>query len=139
MSKKDEQKIAAILSEEIGLTFKGTRYSMGQWGQADDWAELATNRLLILEVETNQKHPNTNVLKIWPWLEQNSNISIVLVHAFFTYSPGSKSNRGKLACWVAEKMRVFLAGRFIYHRLVVAEDLQIIEGLESIRDTVDGL
>ncbi len=62
MSRDHEIQVAHVLEEHLGLSFANSKYEMKPWGQADDWASVSSDTILLLEVETSQKHPNTNVL-----------------------------------------------------------------------------
>ena len=129
MAKSDEILVTKILSHEFGLTFRDRKFDLGGWGQVDNYVKLRPNRYLFLEVETSQKHPNTNVLKVWPYLEDHPDDSVILAQAFFPDSPGYNSSRGRLGYWLGEKLESLFPGRFKYHRLIVSRDpLGIIEG-----------
>src|SRR3954468_15873817 len=104
MAKCDEISVAVLISRELGVEFSGRKFPLGVWGKVDDYVELRRNQYLFLEVETSQKHPNTNVLKVWPYLEAHPKVSIVLAQAFFPQSPGCNSSRGKLGCWLGERL-----------------------------------
>jgi len=93
---------------------------------------LRNNSWLLLEVEGKQHHPNTNVLKLWPFLEAHQNLSVILVHAFEKNGRNRLSSRGKLAEWLAKKMRKTLRSRFRYFRIVVDPSSGQIEGTDSL-------
>jgi hypothetical protein len=137
MAKCDEISVALLIARELRVSFSGRKFSLGGWGEIDDYVDLGRDRFLFLEVETGQKHPNTNVLKVWPFLEANATASIVLVQAFFPDSPGCNSSRGRLGCWLGDKLQALLPGRFSYHRLIVARDsCSVVEGLSELRQTL---
>ena len=138
MAKCDEVSVAALLGRETGVKFSGSTFHLGGWGQVDDYAKLDHNRYLFLEVETGQKHPDTNVLKVWPYIEANPKVSVVLAQAFFPDSPGYSSNRGKLGCWLGNRLEGHFGPRFRYHRLIIAPDsCGVVEGLKEIRASMD--
>lgn len=114
--------LSKLLSLELDIKFENHEKKLNSWGQVDNWAKISSNTELFLEVETSQKHPNTNVLKIWPHLEENNEIRIFLIQAFFPNSPGLTSNRGRLCDWVAEKMKRELKDRFGYAKIIVSND-----------------
>ena len=58
-------------------------WKLGGWGLADGCVVLADGRLVGLEVEWGQKHPDTNVLKLWPYLKDDSALRVLLVQVFF--------------------------------------------------------
>jgi hypothetical protein len=65
-------------------------------------------------LERGQKHPQTNVLKYWPWLEDDTTRQVLLIQLF-----GSNTSRRALTAWTAQKMAETLGDRFTY----VARDL----------------
>ena len=134
MAKIDEVSVATLIARATGLTFSGRKFELGDWGQADDYVQLRPNRFLLLEVEgAGQKHPCTNVLKVWPYLEAKPQVAVILVQAFFPGSPGYNSSRGKLGCWLGQQLEANLGDRFRYRRLVIAADSsRILEGLEEL-------
>ena len=83
MSKTDEISISQFFETYLHKKFENNKYVLNKWGQVDDWIQIDNNTFVFLEVETSQKHPNTNVLKLWPFLEENKNIRVFLIQAFF--------------------------------------------------------
>lgn len=134
MTRHDEDVAAQRLSQALGISFKGSKHKLDSWGEADDWTILPDGRLLLLEVETNQKHPNTNVLKVWPYLEAHPDTSILLVQVFFPRSPGLRSSRGRLCTWLGDRLQGQYPHRFRYHQLVIDE--HSIEGLDELKATI---
>lgn len=133
MSKEHEVRVSELLGSKFELNFCDKKFRMNGWGEADNYVELSPSSYLVLEVETVQKHPNTNVLKIWPYLEENEDTKIVLVQAYFPDSPGVRSNRGRMAEWTAKKMQRSLEKRFSYCRIIVSKDFRFIEkGIEDL-------
>jgi hypothetical protein len=125
-----------VLKQRLGVEFSDKRRGLGEWGQVDGTAVLPCARTLVLEVETKQKHPSTNVLKLWPVLEADAHFSVLFVHAFFIDSPGRMSSRGKLAAWVAGKMEKTLEPRFLYRRIVLTSSGEITEGFSELQQTL---
>lgn len=106
---------------------------------ADFCCVLPSHSFLILEIEASgQKHPNTNVLKVWPYLTENPETSVILVHAFLSSNPQLSGSRGRLCTWLAREMEVQLGRRFRYVRVVIsADDFSVLEGgneLSSLRN-----
>ncbi len=66
-----EKFVVELLSQRLGVNFGAAKRPLGSWGQADRCVELRRNSWLLLEVEGKQHHPNTNVLKLWPFLEEH--------------------------------------------------------------------
>jgi hypothetical protein len=67
---------------------------------------------LYVEIEVGQTHPTTNVLKYWPWLDEDERRSLILVQLF----QGNKHRRS-LTQWLSERMTRELGGRFRYFGL----------------------
>jgi hypothetical protein len=82
------------------------------WGFPDGKDCLSDNCMLYYEIEDGQHHPDTNVLKYWPILEENPSVTIVLVQ-WLRSKPKSR-NRWKLAQFVARKMVMAFPDRFDY-------------------------
>ena len=72
--------------------------------------------MILLECEKGQKHPNTNVLKVWPYLENNKNIKIILFQYFFKENKAPK-NRVALCGFTGEKLENQFRNRFQYVQL----------------------
>lgn len=121
MSKADEIRVCNLLSSGLNLEFEDKKYLLDQWGEVDNWCKLGENCFLFIEVETSQKHPCTNVLKIWPSLESKKTFRIFLIQTFFSYSPGLYSNRGKLSLWTGAQFENLYPNRFRYRRIVFDE------------------
>ena len=137
MSTTHETSVAALIARETAVNFSGRRFDLGGWGEVDDFARLRPNGYLFLEVETSQKHPCTNVLKVWPYLEANPQIAVVLAQAFFPNSPGCNSSRGRLGSWLGQRLESTVRDRFRYHRLIIdADSMCILEGLEKLHESI---
>ncbi len=97
----------------LGISFKNEEYALGKWGEVDNWSQLYDDTLILIECEKGQKHPNTNVLKLYPYLEENPGIKIILVHYFY---PGNKApkNRISLCDFLGKKMEQQFFERFKY-------------------------
>lgn len=132
MARATEQATAAIIEKVLGIQFTGRR-SLGPWGQTDGAADLGNGHWVSLEVETTQKHPCTNVLKLWPYLEEHQADSVVLVHVFRVGASNESSSRGNLASWIAGRMMADLGSRFRYFRLMVADDGAVVGPVQKVR------
>lgn len=119
MSLKDEIDVSNFIAEHIKIEFTGKQFKLNTWGQVDKWVEIKKNVFVFVEIETKQKHPNTNVIKLWPYLEENSTTRIFLIQTYFPDSPGINSNRGRLGEWTAKKLEEVFPDRFEYHKLVI--------------------
>ena len=133
MTKNDEECAARLIAQKTGLTFSRGHFTLDGWGTVDAFVLLKSNRYLFLEVEKGQHHSCTNVLKVWPYLERNPQVAVVLAQAFFHGSRGCNSSRAKLGCWIGQQIEKTLKGRFWYRRLVIASDSsRILEGLDEL-------
>lgn len=124
MSKEDEKRVKSFLFEKLKIVFEVKKHQLGGWGKADNWAILSDNTYLFVETETSQHHPNTNVLKLWPFLAENVETRILLVQTFFINRKNVNSSRARLAMWIAEKMKSELGDRFEYLKLVLPYQLE---------------
>lgn len=136
MSKAGEDRVANDIASLLGRRFEAGKYSLGKWGMSDRYAKLGQQSDLVLEVETNQKHPCTNVAKLWPYLEENPAKRIFLIQAYYQASPGLKSNRGEIATWLARKMVAILGERFRYFRIVV-NGSGLDKEIQGLREAVE--
>ncbi|MCZ2153592.1 MAG: hypothetical protein LC114_06770 [Bryobacterales bacterium] len=126
--------ICAAVSREVGVPIDNKEYEIGSWGRADCYAWLSKKKLLLLEIEKSQKHPCTNVLKLWPYLMERPDLRIVLVQAFFDTNPSRTGSRGALCTWLGSEMQQQLGGRFRYIRVLIAsDDYALREGGEDLR------
>ena len=105
--------ISDTIGKTLGITFNNKEFSLGNWGEVDNWCELLDDTIILLECERGQKHPNTNVLKLYPYLEENSDIKVLLVHYFYPENKAPK-NRSALCDFFGAKMEQMFAERFIY-------------------------
>jgi len=119
MKKTDKKNlpIAMILEKELGIIFKNYEYSLDRWGDGDNYCPIGNNSLIFLECENTQKHPNTNVLKYWPFLEKNSSTRVVLFQYFFSENKAPK-NRLALCNFLALKIQELFPKRFQYIKLI---------------------
>lgn len=131
--KKYELVVSDTISLATGIAFENKELSLGDWGKADNYAQINSDSYVCLEVEKEQKHPVTNVVKYWPYLEQADNANITLVHAFFSDSPGLNSSRGRLAEDFAVKMEKSFGDRFKYFRLIIKTDNNTVIGMEQLK------
>jgi hypothetical protein len=115
MKKTSEEniEISDLISDSLGISFRNTEYSLGKWGEVDNWAMLPNDTIVILECEKGQKHPNTNLLKLYPFWEENSDKTIVLIHYFYPKNKAPK-NRLALCDFLSDKMEQLFVGRFHY-------------------------
>jgi hypothetical protein len=105
--------ISNRIGKVLGLSFNNEEFSLGEWGEVDNWTTLSDGIFILIECEKGQKHPNTNVLKLSPYLEENTGIKILLVHYFY---PENKTPKSRLALcdYLGKKMEKEFFERFQY-------------------------
>ena len=135
MSREDERRVSELLNQRLPITFFGRKYRT-QWGEADDHIFLTANRLLILEVERNQRHPGTNVLKIWPQLHRRRRLNVMLIHAFMESGKAMNGSRKLLNDWVADRLEKEYRRRFVYYQLIVSDDFRNVKGINALRNAI---
>lgn len=102
------------------------------WGFPDGVNHFGSNSVNF-EIESGQHHPDTNVLKYWPVLEENPLRQIIPIQ-WLIKKPRSK-NRWELSKFVGNKMMQTLGGQFIYISLEYdneENDLSIAKAKELI-------
>lgn len=109
--------VSSIIEKELNIKFENFEFSLEGWGDVDNYAILDKNTYIFLECERTQKHPNTNVLKLYPFLEENANLNITLIHFFFKENKAPK-NRVRLCDFIASKMKMEYGDRFNYKMIV---------------------
>ena len=116
-------KISQAIGKVLGINFRNEEFSLGTWGDVDNWCRLTDETLVLLECENSgQKHPNTNVVKIYPYLEESAHIRVILIHYL---SPENKApkNRVKLCNFFGKKMEAEFSDRFQYVHLKCQQEL----------------
>lgn len=109
--------VSILLEKELNIKFENHEFNLNGWGDVDNYAIVDENKYVFLECELGQKHPNTNVLKLYPYLEENRKISITLIHFFFSDNKAPK-NRLKLCDFIADKMKQEFGARFNYKKII---------------------
>jgi len=133
-TKQENIEIAEIIGKELGISFSNQTYKLDSWGDADNFYEMNENDLVLFECEIRQKHPNTNVMKVFPYLEKHSNKRIILIHYFFPENKAPK-NRLALCDFIASKMENSLKDRFQYVSLKCEKSFVI----EKLREKKKGI
>ncbi len=133
-TKATQEYAAHLITRDTGVEFEDRCLRLKGWGSVDKQALIKPNHYLILEAEDGQKHPCTNVLKLWPYLEAEPEVSVLLVHVFFQGGKGRDGSRGRLGPFVGQKMEHDLNGRFQYCQLLIDRQTErIAEGLDMLR------
>ncbi|MBI1906913.1 MAG: hypothetical protein HYS20_11885 [Rhodocyclales bacterium] len=138
MSREKEDLVRGALSSALEVDFGKKGLRLSEWGRSDGLALLLDQTHLILEVENTQKHPDTNVLKLWPYLTENPAISVVLIQVFVKSHQSLNGSRQRLAGWLARKMEQEILRRFKYYQLVFEQpsDLGCEATLCALREEV---
>lgn len=111
-------KYSKIIGSRLGIDFIEKEFNYGKGiGRADRFIHLSENKLLVLEIEWAQRHPEMNVLKVWPYLTKNTEKKILLVQ-YIVDRTSVSPNRIELCNWLGAKMEKDLEGRFEYHLFV---------------------
>lgn len=119
----DNCTVSGIIAKELNIIFSNNEFRLGKWGDVDNYCELAPYTYVLLECEKGQKHPNTNVLKLYPYLEENPDVKIVLLHYFYPENNAPK-NRLMLCGFIAQKIERAFEGRFQYLKL--PQDIKMV-------------
>tara|TARA_Y100000591_G_C21502163_1_gene530483 strand:+ start:164 stop:568 length:405 start_codon:yes stop_codon:yes gene_type:complete len=82
------------------------------WGRVDFYA-YHNDILVLIEVEKGQKHPNTNVLKLWPYIEENPDQKMFLIHVIRNENKAPK-NRLALCDFTGKKLENIFPTQFSY-------------------------
>jgi hypothetical protein len=133
-TKETENKIAKLLARKLDVKFKSEPFPHQEWGKPDKWAQLSPNKYLLLEVEEGQTHPDTNVLKVWPYLEDHPKHRIFLIQAFFRKRRSRNSSRARLGEWIGGKLKQLFSKQFYYRKITIGENNKIINDQGSLKE-----
>jgi len=128
MSKESEDKVAKLLARKLKVKFKNEPFPHQEWGRPDRWAELCPTQFFFLEVEEGQAHPDTNVLKVWPYLEGHPKHRIFLIQAFLSQNQNQDSSRIRLSQWIGNKLGKRFPIRFYYRKITISRNYKTIDG-----------
>ena len=109
--------VSSEIEKQLNIKFENFEFKLGSWGEVDNYSIIDTNTIVFLECEKGKKHPNTNVLKLYPYLEENPEIKITLIHYFFKENKTPK-NRLALCDFIVNKMRKKFGNRFTYKKII---------------------
>lgn len=109
--------VSSEIEKQLNIKFENFEFKLDNWGEVDNYAIIEKNTYVFLECERGQKHPNTNVLKLYPYLEKNPEIKITLIHYFFKENKTPK-NRLALCDFIAKKMEEIFGNRFTYKKII---------------------
>lgn len=105
-----------LIAHEIGLTLENKEFNYGRViGRADNYC-ITSEYIVIFELEFSQRHPEMNVLKVWPYLNNNPSKKIFLVH-HITDTNFVSPNRIELSSFIAERIKADTK-RFEYFQIL---------------------
>lgn len=84
-------------------------YQLALGCRADYGCQIDERRFLFVEIELSQKHPQTNVVKYWPWLDASEHRQVLLVQLFY-----GNTSRRRLTSWIGERLAELFGERLIY-------------------------
>ena len=102
------------IANKLPFKFEAEEYGLSGWGEVDFYSEQ-DDVLILLEVEKGQKHPNTNVLKVWPFLEEYPEQKVLLIQIIRLENKAPK-NRLKLCEFTGKKLEELFPNRFRYYK-----------------------
>jgi len=120
MKKTTEENIP--IAKQLPFKFETEELWLGGWGDVDFYCKQ-DNILVLLEVEKGQKHPNTNVLKVWPFLEKYPQQKVLLIQVIWSDNKAPK-NRLNLCDFTGKKLEELFPTRFRYYKCYWPSDFQ---------------
>ena len=99
-----------FIAHKLDIEFEPSEFKLDEWGNVDFYYKK-DNLLVLLEVEKSQKHPNTNVAKVWPYLEENPKIKVLLIQIIREENRAPR-NRIALCDFLGQKMENVFPDRF---------------------------
>ncbi|RKD12364.1 hypothetical protein BCY91_11975 [Pelobium manganitolerans] len=112
--------ISNSIELHLNMKFEDYEFQLNDWGESDNYCQIDDNTFIFLECECTQKHPNTNILKYWPFLEENKDYKVILFHYFYPENKAPK-NRIRLCRFTASKLEAIFQERFQY--VYLCEDI----------------
>ena len=99
-------KVSRTIEKLLDITFNNKEFPLDSWGHVDNWCQLSCNKLILLECEGGQKHPTTNILKVYSCMEAHPDIKVLFIHYSF---PGNKTpkNRTSLCQFFGKKLEKY--------------------------------
>ncbi len=132
MSKNSEEKVARLLEHTLRVKFEYNQFKLGKWGNVDKVSKVCSNQYVFLEVEEGQAHPDTNVLKVWPYLRENRKAQIFLIQAFFPKRDNRNISRKLLSEWTGHELEKRFPKRFRYCKINISDDKKKIDKSKSL-------
>jgi hypothetical protein len=127
MNQESENMVARLLQTKLNIKFEKGHHKLGDWGYVDMCSEICSDRFVFFEVEEGQKHPCTNVLKVWPYLETHGSHKVFLIQSFFRKNVKRRSSRRELSQWTGRRLTQTMRGRFHYCKITVSANCKEID------------
>jgi hypothetical protein len=114
-------KESTSVAKQLGFILEDKEFNYGRGiGRADNFCAIF-DWIIIFELEFSQRHPEMNVLKIWPYLNKFNDKKIFLIH-HITDTKKVSPNRIKLSKFIASKIKDDHMSRFEYFQIQNAFD-----------------
>jgi hypothetical protein len=110
------------VANELPFDFVDEELSLDGWGDVDFYC-AKDGILVLLEVEKNQKHPNTNVVKLWPFLEEYRKNKVLLIQVIRNDNKIPK-NRLNLCDFIGNKLEQLFPNQFRYYKYFWPSDIE---------------
>lgn len=134
MRKAAIHKYSNEIAQRLDLLLENKEFKLGSWGRADNYVKINDRLLILFEVEIQQRHPEMNVLKVWPFLKEVQNINTILIQ-YIVDSNSCSPNRIRLIHWLQEQMYNEYPDRYRYHMILNSiDEYHIVNIKESIQD-----
>lgn len=121
--------------KHLPFQFEEVELDLDGWGNVDFYCKH-NGILVLLEVEKTQKHPNTNVLKLWPFLEKHTEQKVLLLHVIRPENKAPK-NRLNLCDFAGKKLEEIYPDRFKYFKYYWPGDMNY--DIKIIEDKMEAL
>jgi len=105
------------IARKLGIKLEDKEINYGKGiGRADNHC-LMNGWIIVFEMEFSQRHPEMNVMKVWPYLESNGHKKIFLIHHIQNIKRVSP-NRISLSSFIANKIKDSNPERFEYFQIL---------------------
>lgn len=130
--KRPENRVTRAIERDFGVRF-GRRIRLGDWGYTDNAVQLDERTLLVVEEESAQKRSCSVVLTLWPYLEENPGLRVILVRVMEMGAENGRGSRQRLSSFVASKLCDELPEWFVCFRLEIDQSDRLHGELDELR------